>query len=163
MPQMPPGAKRISSRMTGFYKRVFPFLWFGFLLVILAVMVSVSRRQPGVPAVVFVVPILMMALGYFLFRKLLSDLMDEVWDDGKELIVVNEGHVEHESLANIVNVSYSGFTNPKRAVVMLRRPGRWGGKIAFIPLRSSIRILSLGDNEMIDELVRRVDEARRKP
>ena len=158
---MPPGAKRISSRMTGFYKRVFPILWFGFLLVILAVMVSVSRRQPGVPVVVFLVPILMMVLGYFLFRKFLFDLMDEVWDDGKELIVVNEGHVEHEPLAGIVNISYSGFTNPKRASVTLRRPGRWGGKFAFIPLRSSIRILSLGDNEMIDELVRRVDEARR--
>jgi hypothetical protein len=158
---MPPGAKRISSRMTGFYKRVFPILWFGFLLVILAVMVSVRHRQPDVPAVVFLVPILMMGLGYFLFRKFLFDLMDEVWDDGKELIVVNEGHVEHEPLAGIVNISYSGFTNPKRAVVTLRRPGRWGGKFAFIPLRSSIRILSLGDNEMIDELVRRVDEARR--
>ncbi|HEY3859773.1 MAG TPA: hypothetical protein VGM47_09225, partial [Gammaproteobacteria bacterium] len=157
-----PGAKRISSRMTGFYKRMFPILWFGLLALILVVMASMSRRTPGVPLVALLVPALIMVLGYFLFRKLLSDLMDEVWDNGKELIVVNEGHVEHESLANIVNVSYSGFTNPKRAVVMLRRPGRWGGKIAFIPLRSSIRILSLGDNEMIDELVRRADEARRK-
>ncbi len=158
---MPPGAKRISSRSTGFYKRVFPFVWFAFLGLILVVVASVSRRQPGVMVVAFLVPAAVMVLGYFLFRTLLSSLMDEVWDNGNELIVVNEGHVEHEPLAGIVNISYSGFTNPKRAVVMLRRPGRWGAKLAFIPLRSSIRILSLGDNELIDELVRRVDEARR--
>jgi hypothetical protein len=161
MLSMPPGAKRISSRMTGFYKRVFPLLWFGILAVILAVTASVLRHAPGVPMAVLLIPVGVMGLGYILFRTLLSDLMDEVWDNGSELIVVNDGHVDHEPLAGIANISYSGFTNPKRAVVMLRRPGRWGAKLAFIPLRSSIRILSLGDNAMIDELVRRVDEARR--
>jgi hypothetical protein len=158
---MPPGARRISSRMTGFYKRVFPLLWFVILAVILAVMASALRRAPGAPMAVLLVPVAMMVLGYALFRTLLSGLMDEVWDNGHELIVVNQDHVEHEPLAGIVNISYSGFTNPKRAVIMLRRPGRWGAKLAFIPLRSSIRMLSSGDNVMIDELVRRVDEARR--
>jgi hypothetical protein len=161
MLSMPPGAKRISSRATVFYKRVFPFFWFGLLAVILAVMASALRHAPGAPMAMLLVPVAVMALAYFLFRSLLSGLMDEVWDNGNELIVVNEDHVEHEPLTGIVNISYSGFTNPKRAVVMLRRPGRWGSKLAFIPLRSSIRILSLGDNEMVDELVRRIDEARR--
>ena len=30
----------------------------------------------------------------------------------------------------------------------------------FIPVRSSIRILSLGSNAMIDELIQRVDQTR---
>jgi hypothetical protein len=161
---MPPGAKRISSRMTGFYKRVFPVLWFGFLAVTLILALAVSRRQPGVSAVAFIVPpLLMMVLGYFLFRKLLGDLLDEVWDDGQELIVVNDGHVEHVSLSNIANVSYAGFSNPKRVTLSLRHPSRWGDKLAFAaPTGMSIGLTYLTEHPLVEDLIKRADAARNK-
>jgi hypothetical protein len=157
------GAKRISSRSTSFYKRVFPVLWISLLAGVLLLMTFVSRRSPGVPLVAFLVPALMMVLGYFLFRKLLSDLVDEVWDNGHELIVVNDGHVEHVPLSNIMNVSYSGFTNPKFAIVQLRQPGRWGEKLRFIPQQPGLRLslFTVFENEIVDDLIRRVDAARR--
>ena len=109
---------------------------------------------------VFLFPIFMAGIFHVLGKSLLAGLVDEVWDNSHELIVVNEGHVEHLPLANIVNISYSGFTNPKRATLTLRQPGRWGRTFGFIPVRSSIRILSLGSNAMIDELIQRVDQTR---
>ncbi|HEY1773227.1 MAG TPA: hypothetical protein VGH91_08555 [Gammaproteobacteria bacterium] len=146
--------------MTGFYKRVFPKLWVGFLAVVLIALAAVSRRQPGVPMVAFVVPLLMMVLGYFLFRKLLFDLMDEVWDDGKELLVVNDGHVEHLPFSDIVNVSYAGLTNPKRVTLSLRRPGRWGAKLTFSP-PMNYSFAYLTEHPLVEDLIRRADEARR--
>lgn len=159
---MPPGAKRISSRATSFYKRVFPVLWFAFLGCFMLIGLTATRAGMLMAVPFVLVPLLLGGIGYLVMRLLVADLMDEVWDRGTELIVVNEGHVEHLPLKEIVNISYSGLTNPKRATLTLRRPGRWGAKLAFMPVRSSIRVLKLMDNEMIDELVRRVDEARRQ-
>jgi len=158
---MPAGAKRISSSATGFYKNVFPVLWFGILLAVLALMTFVgSRAQGGVPLVAFLVPVLMMGLGYFLFRKLLSDLMDEVWDNGHELIVVNDGHVEHLPLSNIMNVGYMGFSNPKRVTLSLRQAGRWGARLTFSP-PLNFTFAYLTEHPLVEDLIRRADAARR--
>lgn len=156
---MPLGAKRISSRMTSFTKRAFPVLWFGLLILSLLVEVKVARQGYGVPLVGVLIPLLMMGLGYFLFKKLIFDLMDEVWDDGNELIVVNDGHVERIALSNIMNVSYSGFTNPKRITLTLRQSCRWGGAITFTPPARFMH-LALMSHPVADDLIQRVDQAR---
>jgi len=117
-------------------------------------MAFVSRRSPNVPLVAFLVPALMMGLGYFLFRKLLSDLMDEVWDNGSELIVVNDGHVEHVTLSNIINVSYMGLSNPKRVTLSLRHASRWGAKLAFSP-PMNYSFAYLTEHPLVDDLVHR--------
>lgn len=159
---MPPGAKRISSRATFFYKRMFPVFWFGVLGLFLVIGLASERFEPGLQSLPFIfMPLLIMVVGYLIVRLLLKDLVDEVWDNGKELLIVNEGHVEHVPLSGIVNISYSGLTNPKRATLQLRHPGRWGEKLSFIPPRSTVKLFGLMDNEMVDDLVRRVDEARR--
>jgi len=157
---MPPGAKRISSGATFFYKRMFPFLWFGFIGLFLLVGIVAARSQPVLVLPLIVLPLGIAAVGYLVVKHLLSDLVDEVWDNDRELLVINDGHVEHVPFSNIVNISYSGFTNPKRATLILRQPGRWGAKFSFIPPRSSIRIFKLMDNELVDDLIRRVDQAR---
>lgn len=160
MLSMPSGAKRISSTATGFYKRGLLPLWYGIVVLVAVFLWNAMRQVPQLGYWVFLFPVFMAVLFHVLAKSLLTGLMDEVWDNGKELIVVNEGHVEHLPLNNILNISYSGYTNPKRASLMLRQAGHWGTKIAFVPLRSSIKLFALGDNAMLDELVRRVDEAR---
>jgi hypothetical protein len=158
---MPSGAKRISSRMTSFYKFAFPILWFGALglVVLLGFMNVVAMTATELPFLIM--PIFMAGIGYIIYRALLVGLMDEIWDNGKELLVVNGGHVEHVPFREIVNVSYMGLTNPKRATLLLRKPGRWGTKLSFIPVRGSISLWNLMDNKMLDELILRIDEARR--
>jgi hypothetical protein len=159
---MPSGAKRISSGWTGFYKRAFIPLWVCLLGAVLLILVYAERRAPGVPVVAFVVPVLMMVLGYFLFRKLLAGFVDEVWDNGHELIVVNDGHVEHVAFANIINVSYAGLANPKRVSLSLRQPGRWGERVDFIPAVGLFWPVNLTTSPLVEDLIRRADAARQK-
>lgn len=157
---MPTGAKRISSGNSAFYKVMLPFIWYGMVLVMVVVFWGMRRMDPRIPALIFIAPLLMAVVFHVIGRGLLKDLVDEVWDNGNELIVMNEGHVEHLPLGNIMNISYSGYTNPKRVTLSLRQAGRWGAKFSFIPPRNTVRILSLGTNEMVEELIRRVDKAR---
>ena len=39
----------------------------------------------------------MMAFGFFIMKKLVFDLVDEVWDDGDTLLVKNRGQEERTS------------------------------------------------------------------
>ena len=160
---MPPGARRISSRMTAFNKRVFPVMWFGFLGLFLLGGMASGLSRPATMFPFLIVPLFMAVFGYLIMKKLIWDLMDEVWDNGAELIVVNADHVEHVPLTNIMNISYMGFSNPKRATLSLRNPGRWGAKLSFIPQQPfmSLSMFTVFDNEIVDDLIRRVDAARR--
>ena len=159
---MPPGAKRISSGSTFFYKRLFPVFWFGGLGLFLLIGLFGMRSVPGLPLPFVFMPPLIMVVGYLVIRLLLKDLMDEVWDNGSELLVVNEGHVEHVPLSGIVNIDYSGLTNPKRTTLRLRQAGRWGDKLSFIPVRGRRYLFGLMGNETIDDLIRRVDAMRQR-
>ena len=47
----------------------------------------------------------MLVLGYFMFRRLVFDLVDEVWDDGNALVVRNGSQEERIALTDIKNVS----------------------------------------------------------
>lgn len=160
MMDMPNDAKRISAASTGLYKRGLPVFWYGLVLVLLIFSWKLKQLDHRIGSWVFLFPLFMAAVFHVLSKSLLSDLVDEVWDNGQELIVVNDGHVERVPLREIINISYSGFTNPKRATLTLRHSGRWGVSFGFIPVRSSIHILSLGTNQMIEELIRRADRAR---
>jgi hypothetical protein len=76
-------AKRISSRNTFFMKRIFPLLWFGLiaLFVIIALTASEHAKRGTPPAVFFVIPVVMVIVGYLVMRRLVFDLADEVYDE----------------------------------------------------------------------------------
>ena len=76
--------KRISSKGTFFYKRVFPLFWFGFIAFIVIIVLLTSGRTHAAPIPFLVAPVVMAVFGYALLRKLVFDLADEVWDDGDE-------------------------------------------------------------------------------
>lgn len=158
---MPPGARRISSRMTAFHKRVFPPIWFGLLVIFMLIGLVTGRSQPMLLVPMVGVPALLMVFGYLLMRFMIFDLMDEVWDNGSELIALNEGHAAHIPLRNIVNVNCSLITNPKRATLLLRNPCRWGTRITFSPVWCFSMSTGL-NSPVIDELIQRVDQARRE-
>jgi hypothetical protein len=150
--------QRISSRWTFFYKRIFPAIWFGFLCLFLIVQVVAGLRSGRFVAVPFlVVPAAMMAFGFFIMKKLIFDLVDEVRDDGDALVIKNRGDEVRVALTDIKNVNYSPFINPPRATLSLRKPTVFGEQITFC---APVRFIPFSANPVIGQLIDRVDRAR---
>ena len=150
--------EKISYGGTFFYKVIFPGFWFVFLTVFMLIGVL----GPGKQQVVFVVqPLAMMAIGYFLFRKMIWNLADDVRDGGSYLLV-RKGAIEKRiPLADVLNVSMSQFSNPKRLTLRLRSPCELGDEIAFIPKLPKFGFNPFARNAVAEDLMRRVDQARR--
>jgi hypothetical protein len=151
--------RRISSRATFFYKRVFPAIWFGFLLVFAAAPFVFPSSGQASSLPFFLAPALMVVLGYFLMRKLVFDLVDEVWDTGDALLVRNAKREDRIKLSDIKNVGYSPLMNPPRVTLSLRTPSIFGDSVSF---SAPVRFLPFSPSPVINELIERIDEQRRK-
>jgi hypothetical protein len=55
-------------------------------------------------------------------------------------------------------VSYSQFINPPRVTLLLRNPGQFGDRVTFC---APATFMPLSASPIIDELIQRVDAARR--
>ena len=151
---------RISSHATFLYKWVFPIFWFGLLLLFLVFGLIGALRSERFPSLLFlIVPLLMMAFGYFIMKKLIFDLVDEVVDLGDALMIRNGDRQERVALSDIVNVSYSSFVNPPRVTLSLRTPGVFGSRVSFC---APIRLMPFSTSPVIDALIDRIDAARRR-
>jgi hypothetical protein len=151
--------KQISSRLTWFVKKVFPAFWFGFLLVFLSISVFANvPRDARVPFVI--VPCVMAVFGFLLFRKLIWDLADEVFDAGDHLVVRKGGEQDVIRLDNIMNVSATVAVNPPRITLRLVKPGRFGDEVVFSPPRP-FSLNPFARNAVAEDLIVRVDAARR--
>jgi len=152
--------RRLSSSFTFFYKRVFPVLWLGGVAVFLLVMLANPPRQGG-PAFPFLfVPALMLVLGFALMRKLVFDLVDEVWLDGESLLVKNRQQEIRIALYDVLNVNSTTLTNPRRISLRLRADSRFGRDIAFMPNSPRGLFGAFRSDPIADELIQRVDAAR---
>jgi hypothetical protein len=152
--------RRISSKATFWYKWVFPIIWFGFLAVFIAIGVVMNTRSSGTHFLPFLIlPVLMVVFGYFMMKKLIFDLVDEVWDDGSALVVRNRGQDDRIALSNIINVSYSPMINPPRVTLTLRQPSIFGTEVSF---SAPVRFIPFAKSPLVEDLIRRVDAARRK-
>jgi hypothetical protein len=150
--------QRISSKWTFFYKRVFPVIWFGFILLFIGVNLTVS--PPTGPTWIFpllIVPIALGGFGYYFMRKFVFDLADEVYDDGDALVVRNGGQEQRIALADIKNVNYSALVSPPRVTLSLRRPTVFGEEVSFC---APVRVVPFATSPVINELIERVDRAR---
>jgi hypothetical protein len=149
----------VSSKMTFFNKRIFPAIWFGFLILFIGVSFFASAgRNTGSQLPFLVVPAIMIVIGYSIMRKLVFDLVDEVWDDGDALIVKNGGQEQRIALSDIKNVSYSPYMNPPRVTLSLRSPTVFGEQITF---GAPVRLMPFSTSPIIDDLIERTDAARR--
>jgi hypothetical protein len=147
--------------MTFFYKRIFPIIWFGFLVFFMATPLFApyfGGTTSGSPMAFLLVPAVMMIVGYFMMKKLVFDLVDEVLDAG-DALVVRKGHLEGRiALADITNVGYAQFMNPPRVTLSLRHSGMFGDRVSFCAPVSLIPTFST--SPIIDELIKRIDAAR---
>ena len=116
---------------------------------------SRSGRSPPLPFLI--VPMLMAVLGYVLMKKLLFDLVDEVWDDGDTLIVKNGNREAQIALTDVINVGYDVLINPPRVTLKLRRACIFGRDVSFC---APVRWLPFSTSPIIDELIHRIDAKR---
>jgi hypothetical protein len=155
--------RRISSRTTFFYKRIFPIIWFGFLAFFMATPFLapwIGGTASGSPIGFLLLPAFMMVAGYFMMKKLVFDLVDEVLDAGDALVIRNGSLEERIVLSDIVNVGYSPMANPQRVTLSLRSPSQFGDRISFCP---PVSFMPFSTSPIIDELIKRIDAARREP
>ncbi|MGE5167426.1 MAG: hypothetical protein ACM3KT_02250 [Deltaproteobacteria bacterium] len=156
----------ISSKQTFFVKRMFPILWLGIigLAVAMPFLVPPKAKNPAVhappPEIFMIVPAMMLGMGVLLFRKLIWDLADKVEDFGDYLRVRRGDIEERVNLVDVMNVSMSQFTNPKRITLRLRKPGAFGDEVAFIPQAPVFRLNPFARNAIAERLIRRIDQLR---
>lgn len=152
--------RRLSSPYTLLYKRVLPFVWL--LLPLLSAWflwnAPVHAQQPRWPALLpmLVIP----AIGLVLFKRLIFDLVDEVWLDGEQLLVKNRGLQGRIALAEVVNVNATSMTNPRRVTLMLRSDSRFGRNVSFIPASPRGFASAFKPDPIAAELIERVDAIR---
>ncbi len=157
--------ERISSGQTFFMKRIFPVIWLGFVgigVIVSGIAIFSDKGTHGHPAPLsfMLIPVLMLIIGFALFRKLLWDLADSV-DDCRDYLLVRRGSIEERVvLTNVLNVSMTQFTNPPRLTLRLRKPGQLGDEIVFIPKSPGLRLNPFKRNEIAERLILRVDQAR---
>jgi hypothetical protein len=151
--------KRISSRTTFFIKRVFPVIWFGFLVFFVTITLSTKPLRRGVPIPLFIFPAFMAVFGYFIMKKLVFDLADVVFDAGDALVVRFGSEEERIPLSEIINISYVYMVNPPRITLTLRTPGTFGKEVSFSPPSTFI---PFAKSPIVADLIERVDAARRR-
>ncbi len=150
---------QISSRLTFFYKRVFPIFWFGFLTLFMIGPTAVAWSSGQSPQpMFFIMPIIMMVVGYAIMKKMVFNLVDEVFDAGDALLVKNGSLQEQIPLSDITNISYAQMMNPPQVTLSLRQPTSFGDKVTFC---APTRFIPFATSPVIDDLIKRVDAARR--
>jgi hypothetical protein len=150
----------MSSKMTLFYKRIFPVIWFGFLAVFFVVALAKALgADPISNFLSLIVPVVMAILGYQIMKRIAFNLVDEVFDLGDALLVRNGGQEERIALADVKNVNYFPYMSPPQVTLSLRRPSVFGDSIMFC---APVRLMPLSPSPMIEKLIDRIDAARRE-
>lgn len=144
---------RISSKSTYFQKRIVPVVWFGLLLAFASV--AMGLRLP----VLLIGALVMGVVGFFVMKKRVWDLADEVYDCGDSLLVRYRGVEERILMTAIESVNASTTVNPRRVVLQLNPAGPWGAQIAFIPM-SALRLNHFANNPIAQDLAARVRGAK---
>lgn len=151
--------KKISSTSTFISKKVLPLFWFGFLAFFVVSTIQAGAAKKDL--MFLIVPVLMAVFGFLLMKKLVWDLVDEVYDYGDFLLIRNRGEEERVALSNIMNVSVAMYINPSRITLRLVNPGKFGKEISFSPA-TRFTLNPFAKNPVAEDLIVRVDQARSK-
>ena len=138
-------------------KKVFPVVWFGFLAFFALILTTAAGQKA-----VALLPLLFVGgLGFFLMKKLVWDLVDEVYDCGDFLLVKNRSDEDNIPLTNIMNVSASMAVNPPRITLRLVIPSKFGNEISFSPVKT-FTLNPFAKDPISEDLIQRIDQARSK-
>ncbi len=111
--------------------------------------------QGSTDIITFILPIFFIIFGYFVMKKFIWDLIDEVYDEGSSLFFKQGNKELRINLEDIKNVSYSSFSNPERVTLSLRHQTVLGDKISFLP---KMNISLTKKKSEIEYLIDRIDK-----
>lgn len=153
--------RRLSARGMFYTKRVFPAIFLGIpsVMCLVVLLFSIMNRDWS-GLVALIVFGFMIGFGLLVMKKLVFDLVDEVWDEGDYLLIKNKKLEDRISLTSIINVNYL-VCNPPRITLTLRQPCRFGTEITFTPLSRPSLFRPFAKPPIVQELIERVDAARR--
>lgn len=124
--------KLLSSRLTFFYKRVFPAAWI--MAVGIGTLFLWICDYKGASS--FKWFFLICLFGGSIYLRWFSERLKTVSLQGEQLVVSDYRTEETIPLHQIDEVTETRIWNPKLIKLRLNRPGRWGDEIIFIaPLR----------------------------
>jgi hypothetical protein len=151
--------RKISSKVSSSIQ-LFPFVFFGFLtfLCVLLLMNGALQQAP-----VFLVVLGAISVGgFFIWKKTLRDVMDEVYDCGDYLSVRKHREEDTILLSNIIDVNFTVNRDGTgaRITLTLESPGKFGGKILFAP-PSQFELGPLPE-KIARDLAARADQARNR-
>ena len=148
--------KKISTPYT-FSLKVFPYLYFAFILVfvLIVLMGGALNKDP----VFIIVPCVMAVMGHYFLKVALQDLVDEVFDCGDFLLVRKRGQQDAIQFSNIINVNFAMNQKPARITLTLDHPGKFGSAILFA-LPPKTYLSPLPRSEVAEDLIARAHAAR---
>ena len=151
--------KKISSDGTFFLKKIAPIIAVGIPGLMLAL--SVASHHADAKSVLF--PIAIATFMLVVMRLVSSDLADAVYDCGDALLIKRGDEEERIPFANIMNVSITSTRNPPRITLRLVHAGKFGDHVVFSPsLQLQFNPFTAVD-ALAEDLMVRVDRARRAP
>lgn len=151
--------KKLSSGQTFYFKRILPVFWVLFLAAFIVIpLIQGNPPEDGwVPLLAF--SSFFVVIGFLVYRQFIADLADEVLDNGSQLLVRRSGVEDRIDFSNIMNVSMSSFSNPQRLSLRLRKGGKLGDEVVFIPkLRFTFN--PVARHPIVEDLIKRSDAAR---
>jgi hypothetical protein len=98
----------------------------------------------------------MAIFGYVIMKRLVFNLIDEVYDEGDSLLFRNSEKEARVFLRDIHSVSYQTAMKPQRVTLHIRHETDLGNTLSFIPPLS----IPFTKNRDIEELITRIDQAR---
>ena len=146
--------RRLSSRVTWFYKWGFPALWFGFLGV-----ACWTGARHGAGVFLAPLPVLFALLGLFEFRKVQWRCADRVDDDGEFLLVRRHGRQHRLPLFELDDASFEVRRPCGHIRLVLHGETPLGKQILFIPTTTFWRN-PFARHWLVEELASRAARAR---
>jgi hypothetical protein len=150
--------RRISSGGTWFSKWIIPIIFLGLFAVFLSKSIFDHPLSNWAGLQSLLTLIVVMVIFFFIWKKSIFDLVDEVWEDDDTLIVKNRGQQQRIDLADIKNINYNQSSKSPRVTLSLRRPTIFGDQISFVPIGPMLG----GPSPVINELIDRVDAAHQE-
>ncbi len=150
--------KRLSTPY-GFGLKAFPYLFCGFLGVMLFLVISSLGWRKSVGEIV--TSVAFAAFGVLIWWINTDGIADEVFDLGDHLLVRQNDAEARVPLADIVNVNFKVIPRPARITLTLDKPCELGSEIVFAP-PPDIYISAFPKNPIAENLLARSILARGK-
>lgn len=148
---------RLTSLLTGWYRRLGPVVWFGGLaglFLFLVWLVATGR----VAAFWLVVPPVAALGSFFYLGRFTARLVDDIQDAGDALLVHHRGRGWRIPLASISRVTYSCLAGPPRVTIVYRDAMGVADRLEFLP-RLSPCMLVFRPPPLLHDLRRRAAAA----